>query len=142
MTLQLRRLYFCVGVMGKQVTSGFFSGLKEAGANLLPSVWGNDASPDNSSGHESDHGIGDMGIDSEKSVRVLLRCNPCCPLSITADPVVYCQCFLQCSEASSATSLRIRRATMVLETWASTAERVCMYNIYAVLFPPSIAKQV
>ena len=67
----MRHLYFCAAVMGSQVTSGFFSGLKEAGANLLPSIWGNDASPANSSGQESDHGIGDMGIDSEKSVRVL-----------------------------------------------------------------------
>lgn len=68
---QLSHLFFCAAVMGSQVTSGFFSGLKEAGANLLPSIWGNDASPANSSGQESDHGIGDMGIDSEKSVRVL-----------------------------------------------------------------------
>ena len=57
-------------VMGSQVTSSFFSSLKEAGANLLPDIWGKDGSPANSSASkESDHGIGDMGIDSEKSVR-------------------------------------------------------------------------
>ena len=52
----------CAAVMGSQVTSGFFSGLKEAGANLLPNIWGKDGSPANSSASkESDHGIGDMG---------------------------------------------------------------------------------
>ena len=77
--------------MGKQVTKGFFEGLKEAGANLLPSIWGDDSSTDDSahakkgdhahskkadrvqdSSHsqESDHGLGDMGIDSDSSVRV------------------------------------------------------------------------
>ncbi len=75
--------------MGKQVTKGFFAGLKEAGANLLPSIWGDDSSADDSAhakkgGHsgkadkiqgsshsqESDHGLGDMGIDSDTSVRV------------------------------------------------------------------------
>ena len=60
----------CAAVMGSQVTSSFFSSLKEAGANLLPDIWGKDGSPANSSAsQESDHGIGDMGIDSEKRVR-------------------------------------------------------------------------
>ena len=75
--------------MGKQVTKGFFKGLKEAGANLLPSIWGDDSSTDNSSqskksdhghtsnyGHkgdhsqESDYGLDDMGVDSNTSVRL------------------------------------------------------------------------
>lgn len=79
----------CAAVMGKQVTTGFFQGLKEAGANLLPSIWGDDSSTDKSShskhsdhghkiGHvqesthsqESDHGLADMGLDSDTSVRV------------------------------------------------------------------------
>ena len=69
--------------MGKQVTKGFFAGLKEAGANLLPSIWG-DSAHAKKGGHsgkadkiqgsshsqESDHGLGDMGIDSDTSVRV------------------------------------------------------------------------
>ena len=79
----------CTAVMGKDVTKGFFQGLKEAGANLLPGIWGDDGSTDKSShsndsdhGHkndniqestnsqESDHGLGDMGLDSDASVRV------------------------------------------------------------------------
>ena len=64
----------CAAVMGSQVTSSFFSSLKEAGANLLPDVWGKDDSPAASSAsQESDHGIGDMGIDSEKRVRPRMR---------------------------------------------------------------------
>ena len=71
----------CAAVMGKQVTKGFFEGLKEAGANLLPSIWGGDDSSDNSAhakkgehAHskkvDHDHGLGDTGIDSD--VRVFL----------------------------------------------------------------------
>ena len=60
----------CAAVMGSQVTSSFFSSLKEAGANLLPDIWGKGGSPAASSAsQESDHGIGDMGIDSEQRVR-------------------------------------------------------------------------
>ena len=69
----------CAAVMGQQVTKGFFEGLKEAGANLLPGIWGSGDSEDAKSkkakhgqegGHsqESDHGLSDLGVDSETSV--------------------------------------------------------------------------
>ena len=76
--------------MGKQVTGGFFEGLKEAGANLLPGIWGkgDDDSQDTKSkskegthskegGHsqQSDHGLSDTGIDSETSVSPTFFCH-------------------------------------------------------------------
>lgn len=58
--------------MGSQVTKGVFSGLKEAGAKMLPDSWTKDDSAgDSAVSQESDHGVGDMGIDSDKSVRVI-----------------------------------------------------------------------
>ena len=91
--------------MGKQVTKGFFAGLKEAGANLLPSIWGDGSSADDSShshksehghssghgrkvdhtsGHslDSDHGLGDMGVDSNTSVRVTQHCGSLKPAGL------------------------------------------------------------
>jgi len=56
--------------MGSQVTTGVFKGLKEAGANLLHGK-GSSSPAKSSASQESDHGLGDMGINSDKSVRII-----------------------------------------------------------------------
>jgi hypothetical protein len=65
------------GWLGTQMTNSFMDSLKEAGANLLPSIWagGSQASPAASSSGAADSspGLDDLALDSKKSLLQSLK---------------------------------------------------------------------